>query len=347
VTLLVVIGCTSLGDDNGTAPTVVGISEGPTGSTATTFADRAPLTVSAAVATALAEAASDNGLVRWDDPMLEVHVTGTPTSTDVAVLGAALEELGALAGVTLVEVATPGPEPDIEVLFAPRPEWPTELQDITDHVLGVTSSMWDQDGALIGASVAVDATIGQAARNQTIVHEMVHALGIGHVACPTSIVHGGPTGSPEWTLSALDRDLVRTWYDPGLDSGEDATEVTERLTVVPGGPDCEPQLLESAESAEGTVWCELTPAPSDPCVIVDGTGPAPLVPLAPIAERWNVDGVLYDHDPLRYEAFVLDGRRLLCERQETGRWPCQFTDGPGPLSAVDAWTDGELVYDEP
>lgn len=342
VALALVAGCA------GDADTPAVLSTGTVAPSSTASAAEArPLEVSPDVAVALGEAAGANGLVRWPAGRVAVTVEGTPTTRDLEILEDATSRIGGLTELTFTLDA--GRDPDLRVVFAPRDDWPTDVRDQTDvaHVLGVTGTTWGADGTLGSATVAIDSTIGQAARNHTIVHEMFHAVGLGHAACPTSIVHGGPAGTPGWGLSPLDEQLVATWYRPELPTGADADQVTAALTVVPTGPACRPQSVEAAESPEGTIWCELVPTGAQPCRLVDGLGPEPVVPFGPTADRWALDDVVYDHDPIRYEAFTYEGRRLLCERTTDGRWPCQFTDGPGPLTAVDRWTDGQVVYESP
>jgi hypothetical protein len=298
--------------------------------------------VSAAVAQALADAARDSGLVRWAGPKVTIGVAGTPTARDLEVLDGAAAELAAATGLDLARVEGPG---DITVTFAPRAEWTLEPEPPeSGHVLGVTRARWGADGLLRGADVAVDATIGQAARNQAIIHELVHAMGLGHLACPTSVVHGAADGAPGWTLTALDRGVLEAWYDADLATGSSADQLSGALDVVDDGPGCEPQAFVAAETGEGTIWCELALGPS-PCVRVDGLGPPPVTPLSP--EVWMLDDVVYDHDPSRYKVFTFEGRRLLCELGDSPRRPCQFTDGPGPLTATDLWTDGTSVYRSP
>jgi hypothetical protein len=65
------------------------------------------------------------------------------------------------------------------------------------------------------------------------------------------------------------------------------------------------------------------------------------------ARTGGFDDALYDHDPDLYEVIVVEGRRTLCELGGRGRRPCQYTDGPGPLTEVDVWYDGQFVYDTP
>jgi hypothetical protein len=298
--------------------------------------------VSAAAAQALADAATESGLVRWAGPEVTIAVAGTPTDRDIEVLDAAVAELASATGLDLQRVDAGA---DVTVTFAPRAEWTLDAEPPeSGHALGVTRARWGGDGLLRGADVAVDSTIGQAARNQAIVHELVHALGLGHIACATSIVHGTPAGAPGWVLTPLDREVLGAWYDADLATGSSAEELTGTLEVVDDGVACEPQAFVAAETAEGTIWCEPTLGPS-PCVRVDGLGPAPLPPVA--AEVWMVDDVVYDHDPTRYEVFTFEGRRLLCELGDGARRPCQFTDGPGPLTGADVWTDGTSVHRSP
>lgn len=342
---LVAAGCAGgggSGDGSSAASPPTSAAVTTTTPTTPTTAAHQPLEVSAAVATAVDDAIGSDGLVRWPTgAALEVATQGSPTARDLEVLSGSLAAVGGATGLGLRPTAAA--DADITILFAPRPDWPVELRDVTDHVLGVTRTEWDADGQLHHSTVAVDSSIGQAARNQTILHELVHAVGLGHVQCPTSVVSGGNDGSPRWTLSPLDDRVLTTWYAAELDTGEPPAQVSAALTVVPGGPDCEPQALEAAETPDGTIWCEVRPSGSEPCVLVDGQGPEPSAPLAD-PTRWAVGGVVYDHDPDLYETFTFEGRRLLCERGG-GRRPCQFTDGPGPLTAVDAWTDGQVVYE--
>lgn len=331
------------GGDSSSTPARSAVA-GEVATTTTTAA--APLTVSVDTAAAFGEAASRDGLVRWDAERITVSTSGALTTRDREVLADALTELSATIGRQLVMIE--GESADITVLFVPRPTWPSEFAQDRDHVYGVTQAVWNGDGSMDTARVAIDSTIGQASRNLTILHELVHALGLGHVECPTSVVAGGGDGAPQWALSPLDRQLLATWYAPGLDTGDSTATITAALTVVPGEPTCAPQLVEAAETPEGTIWCERTDGAPQPCRLVDGLGSPPAPPFVGV-DRWQVGGVIYDHDPLRHEAFLVEGRRLLCEVDSGGggRRPCQYTDGPGPLTGTDAWTDGDAVYDSP
>ena len=202
------------------------------------------------------------------------------------------------------------------------------------------------EGEITRARVAIDSTIGQGSRNLTILHELLHVVGLGHVECPTSAVTGDIGGSPIWTLSGLDEQLLTTWYSPGMPTGSPLADIEAALVVVPGGPECEVQVVEGVETPVGTIWCSLGGEGARSCVEVDGTDPPPEVPIV-LPDRWIRSGVVYDHDPDLYEVVVFDGRRLLCALGSEPRRPCQFTDGPGPITSPDVWTDGSVIYDTP
>jgi hypothetical protein len=305
-----------------------------------------PVAVSPDVATAVTDAAA-SGVNRWPNDEVTVSVDGTPTERDLQVLDAALAEQGRLAGLTLRRVAADGM---IQVRFAPKDQWRNQPGPDTPIVPGVelaglTRLAWEQDGTVTSATVDIDAAIAQSQRNHTIVHELLHALGLDHVSCASSVLNGTADAAPTWTLSELDSAMLRAWYAPGLPSGTAADEVDEHLATSAAGPTCQPQQVDARLGAEGTLWCERVLAGPSPCMLVDGLGDPPTPPF--VATRWLLDDVLYDHDPTRYEVVSVEGRRALCELGGTGRRPCQYTDGPGPLTGTDLWTDGQFVYDSP
>jgi hypothetical protein len=354
---LVVAGCAGGGadrsaDEASRAPDPVASATTPRAPDSTS-ATGDGVVVGEEVEQAVLEAAAADGLVRWPTGLVTVGWTGRVTPRDEEILRDAIGRLSALTGLDLraTGAGSIGPDTDIEVVFAPPGEWPVAPDGDPAHVLGVTEARWTGEGELVGAVVAVDSTIEQSLRNQTIVHELVHAVGVGHVECPTSIIHGGSDGAPTWLIGPLDEALLQTWYDPRLRTGEPASALSSAIEGVPGGPTCEPVSFElvrfPAEEGGGAVvlWCETGPG-ARPCVAVDGLGDPPAAPLTdPL--RWVLDRTIYDHDPTRYTAVQVEGRRALCDLEGGDRRPCQFTDGPGPLTGVDFWTDGTFLYDTP
>ncbi len=349
--LVVVSGCVG-GDDDGSSRDP---SAGPQPTTSDTVAgtstpgdaDSEGVVVGEQVKRALVEAATDDGLVRWPGGAVTVGWSGAVTLRDEQILLAAAEQLAGLTGLRLVPTGAGSvdDETDIAVVFAPRREWPVAPEVGTADLLGVTEARWTAGGELTGATVAIDSTIDQSLRNQTIVHELVHAVGVGHVTCPTSIIYGGTDGIPTWTLGALDDALLRTWYDADLPAGQSAGDLERVVQATSGGPVCEPAPFVVVQSDLGVLWCE-TGSGVRACVVVDGLGEPPSSPITE-PDRWVQDRTLYDYDPSRYEAVQIDGRRALCELTGGERRPCQFTDGPGPLTGADVWTDGTYVYPSP
>jgi hypothetical protein len=305
------------------------------------------------VEVAVLQAAAEDGLVRWPDGPVTIGWTGRATPRDEEIVRDAVRRLSALTDLDLraTGAGSVTPDTDVRLVFAPPREWPLVPDGDPADVLGVTEARWTGDGDLTDAVVAVDSTIEQALRNQTIVHELVHAVGVGHVECPTSIIHGGDDGTPTWAIGPLDEALLETWYDPDLPSGARASTLDSSIEGVPGGPTCEPPTVELVRvpAGDGTgsdvLWCE-SGGGSRPCVVVDGSGEPPRAPFTdPV--RWVLDRTVYDYDPTRFTAVEVDGRRALCELGGGARSPCQFTDGPGPLTDVDIWTDGTYFYDAP
>jgi hypothetical protein len=355
--LLVAVGCSD-DSERGTGPTESAVPttvEMATDEATTTQTSRLP--VSEDVAAALTEAAQSSGLIRWASPEVTVSLGGDATARDLEIVTEALGRLGALAGIRLMRVEGPA---DIDVVFHPRSEWQPAPEapepdgpfsgspDGSERLkAGEAILRWSADGAIESVRVNVDSDTDQALRNSTIVHELLHALGLGHVDCKTSVVYGDTDGSPDWNLSSLDESLVRSWYSDALPMSTPGAEILALLVPTPGEPTCAPQRAQGVGTAEGALWCEVVFAPSRPCVFVDGSGEPPVPPFGSPA-RWIADGTVYDHDPVVYEVFVYDGRRVLCERQGDGRrLPCQITEGPGPLTGTDLWTDGETVFDTP
>lgn len=304
------------------------------------------------VEAAVLEAAAEDGLVRWPEGPVTIGWTGRVTPRDEEIVREAVRRLSALTDLDLLATGAGSvtPDTDVRVVFAPPQDWPVVPDGDPADVLGVTEARWTGDGELTAAVVAVDSTIEQALRNQTIVHELVHAVGVGHVECPTSIIHGGDDGTPSWAIGPLDEALLETWYDPDLRTGATASALDSSIEGVPGGPTCEPATIELVRvpAGDGTgsdvLWCESVEG-ARPCVVVDGSGEPPSAPFAdPV--RWVLDRTVYDYDPTRYTAVEVDGRRALCEL-DGDRAPCQFTGGPGPLTDVDFWTDGTYFYDAP
>ena len=109
----------------------------------------------------------------------------------------------------------------IEVEFTRRENWPGASCGGSFRAVGCARTRWTSDGRVTGASVVVDPTRvpgGVRGRMHVLLHEIVHALGRGHVspaAFPDTIMHpSGDEGVSDWLiLSPLDEAALYAVYD--------------------------------------------------------------------------------------------------------------------------------------
>lgn len=311
----------------------------------------APLQAPRSVVDGVEQAARGRGVVRWSRQVVSVSVSGPLSDVDSALIDASLVQMTPLTGVAFERVASGG---DIDMEFAPRSEWLTSdnsesdldpSEDSSAHVepetvLGLTRSQW-RDGSLVSSKVWIATDEEQPGRSQAIAHELYHAMGLGHLECPSSLVHGGAQGSRSWEPIELDRQVLSTWYDPGLRAGTSPEELPGAFEATPGGPPCETNYPVSYRSGGEVLWCDIQKFPA-PCVAVDGQGALPWPVQNPT--HWVADEMVYDYDPSIYQAFTFEGRRLLCVLGEDSRRPCTYTTGSFVDGPPDAWTDGQFVY---
>ena len=137
------------------------------------------------------------------------------------------------------EAAAPDGEVDpgfIEVAFTRRENWPGAGCGGLSMAIGCARTRFTGDGRITGASVLVDPTRvsgGIRARMHILLHEIVHALGRGHVspaAFPDTIMHAsGDEGVSDWLiLSPLDEAALYAVYDrlrPGTSGNLDFNDL--------------------------------------------------------------------------------------------------------------------------
>ena len=326
------------------------------------------------------ELRADEGgrIVRWQTTDVTVTTVGDPTVVDLATLSGLARELSGIPGVPRL-VTTRDTNADIVVHFLPKRLWRSVLPDAKiDDAIDGQARYVQVDGTITEASVIVDAESSQTQRNRTIVHEILHAYGLGHHSCPGGILFGGAEYDPAWRLGEYDQVLLAAWYathrgEPDLDvdipcpvvrwdtvtfdgtllwcatDDDECYPVDERVgAVTDAGPAgwrrngaisvYDPDLYTAFTNEDVPVLCRVGEG-IQPCE----TGAQREV-VNP--DRWYDGQFLYDHDPGTHVVFVLDGRRLLCRIPSGTRAPCQYTDGV-ELTATDLYTDGESVYDTP
>ena len=371
---------------DGTTPIVAIPSETPeiaTSSTAapTTTVTRPPGAVGPGTAEAFLELRQeeDGEIVRWYEAGLTVGIAGNPTEIDISTLTSYISSVARIDGVPRLELVETG-DPDIVVHFLPKERW---REVIGEAIVGADvdgqARYLQVDGGITEVTVVVNSSSSQLQRNRTIVHEMLHAYGMGHHSCPGGLLFDGSEYEPEWRLSEYDRVLLEAWYaeHPGepqvgvdlpcpgivwdtilfegatlwcrIDSGE-CFDVDVRTGVeTSGGPvgwyadgtitTHDPDLYIAFSSENGRVLCVLGEQAYRPCEV----GALREVTRP---DRWYDGRSLYDYNPETYLVRIFEGRRLLCEKPSGNRAPCQFTDGQ-TLTGIDLYTDGEFVYETP
>lgn len=326
--------------------------------------------------------AEDGRIVRWRRPTLTVSVSGTATVVDLATLDTTIAAFSALAGLPeLVRVDRQGG--DIDLNFLEKDRWADVMEgiDADDTVDGQARYVHD-DGVISEASIVVDSASNQYQRNRTIVHEMLHALGLGHHSCRGGLLYGGAEYDPRWDLRQYDTVLLEAWYrehgdepDVGIDlpcpevAWDSVLFEGQVLWCRTGGRDCYPVDARTGALTEATpLWLGADGSISDydPDLFVkfrtedgdvlcrraavDGYQTCELGALQTIvdADRWFDGATIYDYHPGTHIARFYEDRRLLCEKPSPGgpRTPCQFTSG-AVLTGADLYTDGQFVYSEP
>jgi hypothetical protein len=312
----------------------------------TTTAEVEQLTVSHDVKSAFMEAVADNGVRRWESTDVRVAWEGPQSSTDRRTLDDTISWLATIDGVPRLTVVSG--EAEIVVHRAKRAEWPTLLGETEPHdsADGVTVTKWGPSGALKNATIVLDDTSAQHQRNRTIIHEIIHALGLGHHSCAGGLVYGGGDYSPVWEPTTFDTALVATLYNSALKPGEKPQDVASKLIGSMEGPACPAVLWQSVtvrDGVDGDLWCQVG---ADPRLCQRALGShGPAIDAEVVA--WLQQGTAYDHDPERFITFRLDGERVLCEKPAgAARTPCEQTND-NTIEVPTMWTDGVELYATP
>lgn len=239
---------------------------------------------------------------KWQgDPRLGFD--GTPTPEDRVLVAETVAKLNPL--IAPRKIVVDAPRPNVVMHFAPKAEFGAILRgaDYPPDADGVTQPRvigTDTRGGIInGAEIAIDSTIPQPGRNHVIAHEMLHALGVNHSGCKSSIMYptGGNDVSPLWSPSDLDQRVLSILYRPEIEPGMRAPEVARHISATaPTGAECTPvawQLIVDAGSNR-TYFCHVGPERYRPCTSNVSTEPTDPLPNPDL----YYDGqFLYDEPP--------------------------------------------------
>lgn len=141
----------------------------------------------------------------WRGVKVTVNGVGLNGGRNLEILKEAIESINALKypNVPYLEV-TDGPS-DVILHSLEQTEWSSILGSFAGKsgIDGLTRTLWEDDGSLVKATIVVDSSSSQWQRNRTIVHELLHSLGLGHHRCPSGILEESATYSPYLEVKQL------------------------------------------------------------------------------------------------------------------------------------------------
>lgn len=224
-------------------------------------------------------------LEKWTRDVV-VTVEGPATPEDLAQVERTVAALDPLMAPRRVTVGAPGTSGDVVVRFVPHAEFAAVLgsADFPEYADGVTRPVvgtGPDAGVLRSARVVVDSTIPQYGRNRVIAHELLHAIGLGHSTCASSVTfaQSRTDTSPRWTLSPFDQRMVQLLYRPELEPGMGADAAADVLTpTAAAGVGCDPvtwQVVVDSDTGRH-YFCAVTAERYRPCtsnVAEEVTGP--------------------------------------------------------------------------
>lgn len=232
---------------------------------------------------------------------VHVDIDGAPTPVDREHVQSTAVALSLLMAPRRVVV---GGRADVHLHFAPKAQWPALLgmSDYPPDADGVAQPHVDSGldpGVIEGADIVIDTGLSQVGRNRIITHELIHAIGVNHSSCKSSVMFptGGEDVSPLWSLSLLDARMIAVLYRPEIEPGMSGVRVQRVLAPVnPTGATCDPpqwQLIEAAGDAT-PYFCRTGPERYRPC-----TRNTAVEPTDPIArpDLWFDGTFVYDRKP--------------------------------------------------
>ena len=269
---------------------------------------------------------------RWMSFPVSVSFKTPPTADDLSVLRDSFAKLGSLS--PKVSLTTASSDANIEVYYLPKSRW-HEIDMATaemDTVSGYTQTTFDGEN-ILSALIVIDDSLDQLGRNRTLVHELVHALGLGHNTCQGSLMFGGSGYDPSWEFSEYDSTIFRAWYsdDPGA-------------TLLPLPCPAVQWDVVNVRSTSGpttTVWCQQN---SNECYEVSPVS-GPKLTAGP--SWWRTEGGVTRQDPSRYVQLNFNGLALTCDLPAPlapyGR--CSRSDAAPPTPVnVSHWYDGKVIF---
>ena len=271
----------------------------------------------------------------WREEKVTINGTGLNGGRNMEILEETIEHINALKYPNVPYLELTSGTGDIVIHALNKAEWSSVLGNFVDKsvVDGLTRTIWEDDGSLIKSTIVVDSSSSQWQRNRTLVHEVLHSLGLGHHRCPSGMLEESATYSPTWKMQDFDDILLRMHYA----SAEDLAVLSS--TPVP----CARVEWETVNDSDTnrTLWCAVGADPRGclPASAVD----VPSTKSSPIA--WIVKGALLKYNPELYTAYSYDSKKILCKNTSTSQsYECSVAAGD-TFGSVSLWLRDGTIYD--
>lgn len=284
---------------------------------------------------------SDNTLRIWNTDSITVSVQGLQGGRNLKVLTDLIEVINGLGVYNIPVIIISEQASKVHMYAASKSEWRTILGpgELKEEADGITRTVWEDDGTLVSAKVAVDSESYQWQRNRTIVHEFLHALGLGHHQCASGILDDSSTYSPNWSLTKFDIRLIQMQYANSTELAELAKNPEPCLTVAW-------QTLNDTANQK-VLWCALGKESnslvlaSQPCQYASGDV-EPTVDAESVA--WVYSGSLYYYNPELYTRRTYGDKEILCAtKTENSYMECSVAVA-NKFTEVTLWLMNEVLY---
>lgn len=167
---------------------------------------------------------------KWNEP-IRIRVTGNPTLADRQSLQAVINDLNRL--VQGISLTIDNNNPNVEVIFAPEPEFRRYEPDYQPTNLGFFWAQWNRD-TLNRARILISTTgVTQQERSHLIREELTQSLGLmqDSYRYPDSIFYQAWTDPTQY--SSIDQAVISMLYRPEIRPGMTRSQVEAVLRRMP------------------------------------------------------------------------------------------------------------------
>ncbi|WP_171016826.1 DUF2927 domain-containing protein [Pseudalkalibacillus caeni] len=179
----------------------------------------------------------DPKILKWNKTV-SVYVYGKPTSTDLQVLKSYLNNLSEILPIDLIYTGnnfSVKADYSIPIIFVPTHQFKDyglkeKLINGTNKIVGYTMPTKDSEEGLLRSNVLIGTDTSQQVRKTTILHELVHSLGLyGHFKENEKSILYPFTNNMVTDLGDIDKEIIELLYRPDILHGMDESDVDKVL----------------------------------------------------------------------------------------------------------------------